>query len=247
MKEVMNPVKTDLEKELQALMELQVLDSELLQFHEKKERIPKILQEMDEGSKVEKKRIQEKEIELQRLEVEKQRKENELRTEEGHVKKLSAKQEGIKKEREYHAFVREVGELKRMVSELESEILKDMAEIEKRTQTLDALRAESQARFDKVSVEQQNCEKELAEAEARLSVGLEQRLGLASKVSKEYLSCSERVRKARGLLVVVAVRQGICQGCHMNIPPQLYNQILKSEGFFTCPNCYRILYRENTA
>ncbi|MBI4209286.1 MAG: hypothetical protein HY538_06200 [Deltaproteobacteria bacterium] len=239
-------MKEDLERELRSLMELQTLDGEMSQFEEKKGRIPKVLHEMNQRVNAEEGQIQEKELELKRLEAVRQRKEGELRTEESRIKKLSAKQEGIKKEREYHAFVREVGELKRMVSELESEILKDIAEIEKRAQELEAFRKDYQLRLEKMTADRQSYEKELAEAETYLASTFQRRRELASKISRESLSRYEGVRKARGVLVVVAVRQGICQGCHMNIPPQLYNQILKSEGFFTCPNCYRILYKDNT-
>jgi predicted nucleic acid-binding Zn-ribbon protein len=46
---------------------------------------------------------------------------------------------------------------------------------------------------------------------------------------------------------VVEIRAGICQGCHMRIPPQMGNQIRsniqQNTGvIFHCPHCGRILY-----
>ncbi len=46
----------------------------------------------------------------------------------------------------------------------------------------------------------------------------------------------------RGGLAVVEVRAGTCQGCHMNVPPQLFNQIQRNEQVILCPNCQRMLY-----
>jgi hypothetical protein len=46
----------------------------------------------------------------------------------------------------------------------------------------------------------------------------------------------------RGGLAVVEIRGGTCQGCHMNIPPQLFNLIQRNEQVIPCPNCQRILH-----
>ena len=46
---------------------------------------------------------------------------------------------------------------------------------------------------------------------------------------------------------VSEVREEICQGCNMNIPPQLFVEIKKNEDIYHCPQCRRILYyREST-
>ncbi|MGH7828550.1 MAG: C4-type zinc ribbon domain-containing protein [Candidatus Binatia bacterium] len=37
----------------------------------------------------------------------------------------------------------------------------------------------------------------------------------------------------------------MCQGCYMNIPPQLWNEILKNERLNLCPSCHRILYSKS--
>jgi predicted nucleic acid-binding Zn-ribbon protein len=44
---------------------------------------------------------------------------------------------------------------------------------------------------------------------------------------------------------VVAVWKEVCDGCHMSIPPQLYNELQKSNELITCPSCSRIIYWEN--
>lgn len=34
---------------------------------------------------------------------------------------------------------------------------------------------------------------------------------------------------------------GVCRGCHVTLRPQLYNQILRADQIYQCPNCNRIL------
>ena len=52
----------------------------------------------------------------------------------------------------------------------------------------------------------------------------------------------EMIFKRRGGLAVVEVRSGICQGCRMRVPPQLYNEIQRNEQVILCPSCQRMLY-----
>jgi predicted nucleic acid-binding Zn-ribbon protein len=38
------------------------------------------------------------------------------------------------------------------------------------------------------------------------------------------------------------VKNGICQACNMNIPPQRFNELIKGNSLLFCPNCRRIIY-----
>jgi hypothetical protein len=52
----------------------------------------------------------------------------------------------------------------------------------------------------------------------------------------------EQIFERRQGTAVVAVRQGVCLGCHVGVPPQMYNELQKFRDIRQCPNCYRILY-----
>lgn len=52
----------------------------------------------------------------------------------------------------------------------------------------------------------------------------------------------EMIFSRRGGVAVVAVQRGTCQGCHMHVPPQLFNQIQRNEQIILCPNCQRMLF-----
>lgn len=40
---------------------------------------------------------------------------------------------------------------------------------------------------------------------------------------------------------VAQTTDGVCRGCHMSLPPQLFNQVLAMAKVFQCPNCQRFL------
>ncbi|HSE84091.1 MAG TPA: C4-type zinc ribbon domain-containing protein, partial [Thermodesulfobacteriota bacterium] len=66
---------------------------------------------------------------------------------------------------------------------------------------------------------------------------------VTSLVNSDILSMYERVKRKNGIALVEAKNE-VCTGCHMNIPPQLFNEVLTSSRIIQCPNCQRILYSE---
>jgi len=55
---------------------------------------------------------------------------------------------------------------------------------------------------------------------------------------REYM---KKLESGQGL-AVVEVKDSVCMGCNMNIPPQLYVEVRKGEEIFTCPQCRRFLF-----
>jgi predicted nucleic acid-binding Zn-ribbon protein len=65
---------------------------------------------------------------------------------------------------------------------------------------------------------------------------------LAKKVDAKYLTRYEMLRNKRNGLAVTGVTRGVCRGCNMNIPPQMFNQLLREQELLTCPTCNRMMY-----
>lgn len=66
------------------------------------------------------------------------------------------------------------------------------------------------------------------------------RQSISSRVRPDILRIYAMVFSKRGN-AVAEITNGVCRGCHISLPPQLYNQILRAERVFQCPNCQRIL------
>jgi len=84
----------------------------------------------------------------------------------------------------------------------------------------------------------------IAEIEGKIAELRGERETLAREVKPEVLKRYSGIRIRRGL-AVVGVRNGTCQGCNMNIPPQLYNVLQRGTSIETCPSCHRIIYWED--
>ncbi|NTV57425.1 MAG: hypothetical protein HGA74_09075, partial [Deltaproteobacteria bacterium] len=55
---------------------------------------------------------------------------------------------------------------------------------------------------------------------------------------KKYVFLRER----KGGLAISSVVTGVCQTCHMGIPPQKFNELIRGNDLMTCPHCNRIIY-----
>ena len=64
------------------------------------------------------------------------------------------------------------------------------------------------------------------------------------RVEKALLDRYNQVKALRKDHPLAAVRDGICLGCRLQIPPQLIAQVKRSDDLQVCPYCRRMLYWE---
>lgn len=148
----------------------------------------------------------------------------------------------IKNVKELQALQREIDLMRHSNGELEEELIRIMQEI-------DAIKGQMQAKGSEMAAMQEewdNKQKELEEQihsidEAVLEAAT-RRQTIASKITGDLISRYELIFSRRGGTAVVEVNAGICQGCFMNIPPQLWNEISRKEKLHLCPSCQRILF-----
>jgi uncharacterized protein len=64
----------------------------------------------------------------------------------------------------------------------------------------------------------------------------------ATQVEKGLLERYTKLKNARKDQALAAIREGICSGCRLQIPPQLIAEVKRSQDLHTCPYCHRMLY-----
>jgi predicted nucleic acid-binding Zn-ribbon protein len=88
----------------------------------------------------------------------------------------------------------------------------------------------------------QRKEAELRQLRGRLSELQGARKGRSKDVESSLLQQYLRLLKSRAGLAVAPARDGSCEGCHVALTPQLYNEVRRNEEILTCERCGRILY-----
>lgn len=158
------------------------------------------------------------------------------------VKDRQNKMMQVQTSREHQALLKEIEENKRLVKETEDRILQFIEQIEQLEQevaTLENLCAGEQQVLDE---EREHVDQEIKRIDAAKHSVAGQREAEASALQGPYLKRYTMLLTKRDGLAVVAVNDGVCQGCYMTLPPQQVIEVRKAEKFNLCPTCQRILY-----
>ena len=168
--------------------------------------------------------------------------ETHLEAEEVKMKDRRMRLNRVRNEKELQALRREIEVGKEANQQTEEELLHVMVSLE----TLTSAAAEAEQRLAELEAasvaritQQRAGMGQLLEDVAR-ERALRDRMASAldATLRRKYEQISER----RGGTAVVEVRNGTCQGCHMNLPPQLFNELQRTRDVRMCPNCHRILF-----
>ncbi|MBI3058338.1 MAG: hypothetical protein HYY81_03390 [Deltaproteobacteria bacterium] len=177
-------------------------------------------------------------------EKDKQRQEKEqlLQEESNKATEKRMRMNRIKNIKELQALQREIDQIKLGNSQLEEELIKLLEETEAYADALRAKEEELKQLEAAWREKQGEIEAQVAGIERAVAEASALRQAIATRLNRELIERYELIFSRRGGVAVVTVSDGICQGCYMNIRPQLWNEIIKSEKLILCPSCHRILY-----
>jgi uncharacterized protein len=111
---------------------------------------------------------------------------------------------------------------------------------------LDAGCVESKAKMEKlkndVEKDRDKIMKEIKALEREFKRLEKERVSLGKTIDEDLLKKYDFLRERKGGVVVSPVIKGVCQTCHLDIPPQRFNELIRGDKLMTCPNCIRIIY-----
>jgi len=163
------------------------------------------------------------------------------------IQKMKGRTSEIKTNKEYQALLKEIEAVEKERSTTEDEILVIMEEIDACSKQKKAAEATFIIEKKKIEELKKKIDTDRSEIEKELSSVKELRAGVAAFVDRELYDQYTILIEACNGVAVTEVKEEICQGCNMNIPPQLFVEIKKQEEMFNCPQCRRLLYYRNNA
>ncbi len=158
------------------------------------------------------------------------------------LKAAQAKLQQSKNSKEFGAASREVENKRKSIADREAELKKvieatvaSTAQLEGRDKDVQALRDQLTASEAAMADQVKALGDQLGEARAA-------RDSARQHVEKTWLKTYDALSAKRGYAVAPVIK-GVCQGCHMALPPQLNNILARMESIETCPRCQRLVYR----
>lgn len=158
------------------------------------------------------------------------------------IKDRQTKLMSIQTNREYQSILKEIEDTKAANLQREEELTLLMEQSELIRNKIDELGKRCAEMESQLEEDAKRVAQESAKLEADKQKITKVREAQAKKVDAKYLNRYEMLRSKRNGLAVTGVTRGVCRGCNMNIPPQMFNQLLKEQELLTCPTCNRMMY-----
>lgn len=173
--------------------------------------------------------------------------EEQIQTNDSLVVKIEAKRRSVKTEREYQSLIKEEEQLRARKSQMEEEMIACMDQIETATQSIADKEEELVQIRTQVEEDIRNVKTEAGESERRHAALTGEWEQMASDIDARLLDKFVKIkRQTSDGRALAPVKNAICMACHMNIPPQMYNELQRFDSLKLCPFCYRILYWDNS-
>lgn len=231
-------------EQIEQLVVLQKVDSEMITLERILEEAPKQLRSLQEKQAYLKQQqavIQEK---VEVLMEQKSRLEGEIESDTQKVKKSKNKLMMVENTKEYHAMMREMDTMEKMNRSREEEranLLADLSDLDGRKE---ALQGDIDSLEETITAQQSTLDQELAEKRARIAILEKEKKKASEAVPAPILTRYNFIRDRIPNPVIVPVSEGVCLGCHVVIPPQAFIDLQKGEQILSCPNCLRIIFWE---
>ena len=228
--------------ELEPLLKLQEIDLKIKELETEKAAAPRRLEALKDNLAI--KETELKQLNEQLAEVKKRKIdiEDELEMETVRLEKSQQKLSSIKTNREYQALLKEIDEIKKANKSREDEIVAAMEELAGIETSIKTKKCETDGVQKEVDAENAHLVQIENELKGQIGVIMEQRDIIVKDARQDLLARYHFLRDKRGGVVIVSVTAGVCNGCHMNLPPQLFNELLRDEKIHYCPTCQRLIY-----
>lgn len=231
-----------MEEQLRTLYEIQKTDLRIMETERKLITGPKRIEDLERELRELKEKVEKEKVVIDELEKERRRKERELEDEKATIKKKESRLFEVKTNKEYQALLKEIETAKETLDKLEEDVLLLMERIEDLKKDYESSVKHLEKRKKEVEKEKAEIERELSTMDEEIARFRAEREKLMSSITPELRERYNLLREKRQGLAVVNVKNGVCLGCYVNIPPQLFIEVTKNKEIIFCPNCNRILY-----
>ena len=233
-----------LRDQLELLWELQKIDLDLKDIKEERDRYPKDIRKLDEKKNIEKEKIQKEKEKFESLEKERRQKEGHLNQEQEKIKRAESRMFEVKTNKEYQALLNEIEAIKEASNREEEEILQVLDEIDELKKNFSKREKDVTAILEKIEAEKKTIQEKMVQDDEIWKKQMERREALSKQIESKLYKLYSTLKDKRQGVGVVGVKHETCQGCFVNIPPQMFIEVQKNNALIRCPNCNRVLYWE---
>lgn len=228
--------------QLRLLVRLQKVDKVLFDLQAERDQIPLRLAELDQKEERLNHALAEAEAALEELTQRRKEVEEEADKVRARLRRAENRLMNASSQREYRAANAEIEEAKDALKGLDDMLVDLMERQEAQQAQLTAAQQQQEANASEAAAERKALEGRAKAADKEIAKLEKDRVGLCEGVDRELMDQYDFIRERRQGVALAPVSQGTCLACHMQLPPQQFNELQRLDKVMSCPSCRRIIY-----
>jgi predicted nucleic acid-binding Zn-ribbon protein len=234
-------------EQIATFVKLQQIDMESSQIKARLRDVPAQISELERGVEEFTSHIEDKKNTIEELKKQYRDYESDVQANLAKIAKSQEKLRAVKTNKEYQSSLKEIDDIKLKNVALEDEMLEFLEQIDAAEKALEETGQHYAEIVDDARQEKQTVEQEAEKSKAYLQQLESEREEICARLDSNLFEIFKRVQAVQpNGVAIVEVSSAVCQGCNLNIPPQLYNELYRCDSLKYCPNCERIIYwKEN--
>jgi predicted nucleic acid-binding Zn-ribbon protein len=239
---VANPADAPVATKLEALLNLQRIDSQLDEIRRVRGDLPEEVRDLEDEIAGYEARVKRFDDEITGLNDQIKQRKAATKEAEGLIKRYEEQQTNVRNNREYEAIAKEI-ELQRLEIQISDKKIREAQyNIDQKNTEASGTRLRLDERRKDLETKKSELDGIVAENEAEESKLSAERDGATPAVEPRLLTAYNRIRgNMRNGLAVVLVRRDACGGCFNTVPPQRQADIISHKKIIVCEHCGRIL------
>lgn len=229
-------------EQIDILIKLEMVETEIKTIKSILEEIPKKLDTLNARLEAFETTITDKETAFFDMQKKYRENESDVQMNLDSIKKSNEKLISVKTNKEYQAILKEIEDLEKKNSMIEDQMLAYLERIETEEKSVGLQKQEYLQEKEQIEREKNTIELEKDEKKKKLVLLEADRSDIAKRIAPMLLNRYEVIRNQVKGEAIVAIKDAVCQGCHLNVPPQMYNELQRRDTLIFCPHCHRIIY-----
>ena len=157
------------------------------------------------------------------------------------IERSREKLQRSRNERESNAAQRELEELRKLHRDREEEIERLSSSAEGLRSSIDVAEGKRVEITRQLDGTAQGITASIGDLEGEKKTRTDARKQVSTRLPVVLFRRYESIRTRRPM-AIAKTHDGTCLGCHLSVPPMMFQKMLRQEEFEQCPNCRRILY-----
>jgi len=232
----------ELKKKFDNLVKLQEVEIESASVQARLADFPRLLTDLDDRLKASEGAVTLEAGRLSEIQQAYRVQEADAKVIQARIVKSEEKLRSVKTNKEYQSSLKEIDDLKGSLSAVEDRMLAYLDEMDQVAVSV-ATKKDAVKLFSReIKEEKEQIRQSALSAQKQLDCLNDARAKIIAVIEPDLLKIFETVKQNSGGVAIAVVKNAVCLGCHVNLPPQMFHDLLHFDKLLVCPHCERLIY-----